>query len=222
VNIPGAPGFFDMRGAANATVVGGTLFSASPNAPYGESEIAWSSAATLPNWPFLWANLATGGGIATAVPIPSYQTGFGTTNGASTAYRNLPDVAAAAGELLMYFNGTPGAALGTSAAAPLWAGFTALVNQQRKNLGLKPGIGFLNPTLYSLANSNYTANFHDVTSGSNGVTPGANGSGSCAGFNAGTGYDLVTGLGSPTGQLIYNLAASASPSPPTNLKIRGR
>ena len=56
---------------------------------------------------------------------------------------------------------------GTSAAAPLWAGFTALVNEQRSLNGLTTTLGFANPTLYPLAESARIIRriFHDVTHG---------------------------------------------------------
>jgi subtilase family serine protease len=59
---------------------------------------------------------------------------------------------------------------GTSFAAPLWAGFTALVNQEAAANG-QPAVGFLNPALYALGQSaDYTNNFHDITVGNN-ATP---------------------------------------------------
>ena len=174
------------------TAVGGTLWAAAP-----DGEIVWNSSVS---WSNTTSGTAGGGGIVTGVPIPPYQVGF-TSNGASSSNRNVPDVAAAAGNVFSYVTGNAAIEGGTSAATPLWAGFTALVNQQRQNLGLKPGIGFLNPTLYSIATTNYSANFHDITSGNNGT-------GGCADFKAGTGYDLATGLGSPTGMLIDTLANS--------------
>ncbi len=194
-------------GLTTATLVGGTLYSASPGAPYNESEVAWSSAGNLAGWPNLSPNYSSGGGVMDAA-APPYQAGF-STNGASATHRNSPDVAAGAGMLFFVFNGAGFSGGGTSASAPLWAGYTALVNQQRAAQGLTPGIGFLNPTLYALASANYSANFHDVTVGGNSLPADpANNLQACSGFSAGTGYDLVTGLGSPTGTLIVNLAGT--------------
>ncbi|SNT43690.1 hypothetical protein SAMN05421770_11621, partial [Granulicella rosea] len=80
---------------------------------------------------------------------------------------------------------------GTSAAAPLWAGFMALVNQQGASKG-KPRVGFVNPLLYAIGEGgSYSADFHDITVGS-------------TGFNAMGGYDLTTGWGSPAGQHTIN------------------
>jgi uncharacterized repeat protein (TIGR03803 family) len=90
---------------------------------------------------------------------------------------------------------------GTSFATPLWAGFTALVNQEAAANG-QPPVGFLNPALYALGQSaDYTNDFHDITVGNN-ATPTSGGL-----FCAVPGYDLCTGWGSPKGSnLIYALA----------------
>ncbi len=88
----------------------------------------------------------------------------------------------------------------------------ALVNELMENNGLT-SVGFANPTLYAIAASSaYETNFHDVVSGfatdSEGITNWA-----------GPGYDLVTGLGTPTSTLIYTLAGvgcnacTAAPAP---------
>jgi subtilase family serine protease len=87
---------------------------------------------------------------------------------------------------------------GTSAGAPTFAAIVALLNQYL-NLPL-PGLGNVNPTLYQLAVGNPDNAFHDITSGSNFV-PCTSGTPNCPagttqyGFNAGVGYDQVTGLG---------------------------
>lgn len=70
---------------------------------------------------------------------------------------------------------------GTSWSAPVWAGFCALINEARINAG-KPALPFLNPLIYPLIG---TPCFRDVTTGSNGA------------FKAGTGYDMVAGIGVP-------------------------
>jgi hypothetical protein len=93
--------------------------------------------------------------------------------------------------------------MGTSCAAPLWAGFCALINQQSVAAS-GTTVGFINPAIYTIANgSNYNACFHDVTVGNNiGTnTPGF--------YNAVTGYDLTTGLGTPTGTNLINALAPA-------------
>ena len=76
----------------------------------------------------------------------------------------------------------------------MWAGFIALVNQQLVSQG-KATIGFLNPTIYAdNVTSKYSTGFHDITSGKSGS------------YSAVTGYDLVTGWGSPKAGLITELA----------------
>jgi hypothetical protein len=83
----------------------------------------------------------------------------------------------------------------------MWAGYIALVNQQLVANG-KPTIGFLNPTIYQQnVTSSYATDFHDITSGTSGS------------YSAVTGYDLVTGWGSPTPALIAALTgATQSPN----------
>ena len=95
---------------------------------------------------------------------------------------------------------------GTSCAAPLWAAFTALVNQQAAAQG-KPSVGFINPAIYEIAESQMYANcFHDIT---NGNTTWSN---SPAAYYAAPGYDLCTGWGSPNGvNLINALVSYAGP-----------
>src|SRR5262249_18039249 len=84
---------------------------------------------------------------------------------------------------------------GTSLAAPMWAGVIAIANQGRavNGLGSLDGRGDTLPKLYVLP----SADFHDVTTGNNG-------------YAAGTGYDLVTGRGSPiVNLLVADLAGSS-------------
>jgi len=122
-----------------------------------------------------------------------------TANGGSTTYRNIPDVALTAENIYVVYNsGTSGGAAGTSCAAPLWAAFTALVNQQGATLG-QPSAGFINPALYALARgTNYGMLFNDVTTGDNTSTA------SPTNFYAGPGYDLCTGWGTPNGTNLIN------------------
>jgi hypothetical protein len=90
---------------------------------------------------------------------------------------------------------------GTSCAAPLWAGFCALLNQQSV-ASSGTTVGFLNPVLYTLATTtNYANCFHDITVGNN---IGTNAPGF---FNATNGYDLATGLGTPNGVNLINTLA---------------
>ena len=158
----------------------------------------------------------SGGGISPdGIPIPSWQEGVAdSSNGGSTTLRNVPDVAAEA-DFDNYdcnMGVCQGGWGGTSFAAPRWAGFMALVNQQAVAAN-NPAVGFINPLLYSIGeSSSYNRDFYDITSGNNGTTLDlASAPIIFAGFNAVSGYDLVTGWGSPTGQnLIDALAPTAS------------
>jgi subtilase family serine protease len=85
---------------------------------------------------------------------------------------------------------------GTSAGAPSFAGVLALIEQK---LGAPQGL--VNKALYGIASNatTYASAFHDITVGSNAVPcSGGTGcsSGGVVGFQAGTGYDQATGLGS--------------------------
>jgi subtilase family serine protease len=175
------------------TIVGGTTLSTANN--------AWSSE-TVWNWGTELGidGIGSGGGISTAYTIPSWQTNISmTANQGSTQFRNIPDVALTADNILVVFgNGAQGKYGGTSCATPLWAGFMALVNQQATATG-KPSIGFLNPAIYAIGRgANYTSAFHDTITGNN------TWSGSPNKFNAVTGYDLCTGWGTPAGQYLIN------------------
>jgi subtilase family serine protease len=170
---------------ANVVSVGGTdLVTASAGGAW-KSETAW---------------VDSGGGISPSpekIPIPSWQKLSGVINSSnkgSTTLRNGPDVSANA-NFTFYTCADQTTCLaneygGTSFAAPMWAGFIALVNQKLASEGEKP-IPFINPTIYT---SPYRSDFHDITSGTSGS------------YSAVTGYDLVTGWGSPTPGLITALA----------------
>jgi kumamolisin len=166
--------------------VGGTdLVTASAAGPW-KSETAW---------------VDSGGGISPdKIAIPSWQKPYiNSSNKGSTTYRNGPDVSANA-NFSFYTCADQKTCLaneygGTSFAAPMWAGYIALVNQELVSQG-KATIGFLNPTIYA-ENANattYADDFHDITSGTSGS------------YSAVTGYDLVTGWGSPKAGLITTLA----------------
>jgi kumamolisin len=171
---------------AFVTAVGGTDLTTVSAGGAWKSETAWRD---------------SGGGISpNKIAIPSWQTTAGvitTANKGSKTYRNVPDVAAE-GNTDNYICSDRTCASGwggTSFAAPRWAGYLALVNQQAVSHG-HATVGFINPTLYSLGlGSSHATNFHDITSGTNGT------------YSTETGYDLVTGWGSPnTTGLINSLA----------------
>jgi kumamolisin len=164
--------------------VGGTdLTTNGPGGPW-QSETAW---------------LDSGGGPADdGFAIPSWQVGVANSaNQASTTIRNVPDLAAEANtdNYLCDQGSCTGDYGGTSFAAPRWAGFLALVNQQAV-AGGNSTLGFINPAIYSLGKgASYHAAFHDINSGSNNK------------YSAGPGYDLVTGWGSPNGTGLINALA---------------
>jgi hypothetical protein len=183
------------------TLVGGTMLTTS--GPDGEwmSETVWNT------------NLAgSSGGISTSYSIPSWQQGVNMSgNQGSTTMRNVPDVALTAYNVYVVADqGVEIIVAGTSCASPLWAGFTALVNQQAAASYLPP-IGFLNPAIYMIGlGTNYDACFHDIVIGNN---TNANSHGK---FLAEPGYDLCTGWGSPAGQSLINaLTATSQPGPPS-------
>jgi subtilase family serine protease len=168
------------------TAVGGTQLFTDPSDGDWVSEITW---------------VDSGGGIAyDYLTIPTWQQTSGVinnSNGGSTSYRNGPDVAADA-----YWNYFTCADLqpclanaygGTSFASPLWAGYVADYNQAAIYYN-SPTLGWFTPATYlqnqswiNASNySDYAYYWHDITSGP------SNGS-----YNAVTGYDLVTGWGSP-------------------------
>ena len=137
----------------------------------------------------------SGGGVSTVFTRPSWQTGVGTEGQIDTNNgREVPDVAADADPstgIFLIEQGHAGEGGGTSLAAPLWAGFTALMDEYLVANHDHP-VGFFNPILYHLANSSVPyPPFHDITVGGNDF------------YLATPGYDMVTGLGSPN---VYNLA----------------
>lgn len=197
--------------STNVLAVGGTTLLYDTTTGTVTSETAWSG---------------SGGGESKYVRIPSYQLGWniaGVTNAASTATNNLtsrgvPDVSYVADPytgVSVYFT-DPSTKVGgwyvfggTSAGAPQWAALLA----RRAAMG-KAGTTQFNPVIYSAAKTSYATLFRDITSGSNG-------------YPAKTGYDVVTGLGSPMANNIANLSSSnstISPSPtpsPTPKRLKG-
>ncbi len=170
------------------TSVGGTDLTTTAAGGAWASETAW---------------VDSGGGISPhKYAIPSWQTATAAgCASCSQSYRNGPDVSANA-NFTFYVCAdqttcTANSYGGTSFAAPMWAGYLALINQQSVANGNKT-LGFINPSLYSIgASSSYGTDFHDITSGSNG-------------YSATTGYDLATGWGSPNGSGLINALAGSS------------
>jgi hypothetical protein len=185
-----------------ATVVGGTALTMNGSGASYASETVWNEYAP----PNQLEVLGSGGGISQYYAIPYWQQGLSmTANHGSSTQRNVPDVAMVAVDLDLYIDGSDQGGGGTSASAPLWAGFMALVNQQAASLG-NSSAGFINPTIYAIGkgtgNTPYASAFHDITTGNNSV----NGDG----YPAVAGYDLCTGWGTPAIGLINALAGGAA------------
>ncbi len=196
------------------TSVGGTTLTTSGPGGFWLSETTWTGYTSG------YGTNASGGGISTNYTIPFWQTNTSmASNGGSTRMRNCPDVAMVAENVwVVYDNGKTGSSGGTSASAPLWAGFTALVNETAASYGLRK-VGFLNPALYRLGNSSvYSSFFHDITSGNNTNLSSHNL------FYACPGYDLCTGWGSPKGMNLINALVFQDPlsvSPETDFRLSG-
>jgi hypothetical protein len=172
------------------TLVGGTtLGTAGPGAPW-LSEIVWNTGEGPGGY-------STSGGVSTYYNISTtatWQEGISmTANNGSKTKRNMPDVAMVADNIFIVADdGTNENTGGTSCASPLWAAFTALVNEQAVAAG-GSAVGFLNPALYNIGtNSGYKSSFDDITIGNNTNDV-------LDEYVAAPGFDLCTGWGSPTG-----------------------
>ncbi len=206
-----------------ATCVGGTQFldTENPSAYWSSTnnlvtkksvkgpipEGAWNETASFGSLS------ASGGGQSVLFTRPPWQNVAGIPAGTGRA---VPDVSVSASAshtpYLMVMGGkgsSAGLTLvgGTSVSSPAFAGIAALLSQRAGSR-----LGSLNPLLYALGAAQYGTSgaplsgsgpFHDVTSGTNTV-PGV------TGYDAGPGYDAVTGLGSPDVTALS--AALASPS----------
>ncbi len=179
------------------TSVGGTTLHISATGTRS-SESVWNNG-------YLSGAGAGGGGISTLWTMPSWQNGPGVIEAFSTGTacgapkgqycREVPDVSANANpydgyDVYYLHNWT--AEGGTSGAAPVWAAVTALADQACGATKPAAAAGFVNPALYS-----HAADMFDVTSGNNDYT-GTNG----GLYPAGVGYDMASGLGTPTAALF--------------------
>jgi len=181
-----------------ALAVGGTSLDASHRTGAYIGETVWNRLGSgVPGV------VASGGGFSRDFARPAYQAhvpGIG-------ARRGVPDVASAAdpdtGIACAWVGGGQFgifAAGGTSAGAPVWAGIVALADQYAGR-----HLGFINPAIYEIGRSaEYHRAFHDVTKGNNTVQVG---SVTVKGFDAGPGWDPVTGWGSPNAQVLIPLLA---------------
>jgi len=165
------------------TAVGGTTLNVNAQNGAYVSESVWDNGL---------GSGAGGGGVSKIWPIPAWQKNV--SNVYSTANRNVPDVALNADPATGYaifYNGSWQIFGGTSCAAPLWAAFNALVNEQLVATG-QPVLGYVNPLIYGLCTTTaYPTDFHDVTSGNNLF------------YQAHGGYDNATGWGSFNGSNLW-------------------
>ena len=195
----GAPTSYPAASPNVLSVGGTTLTLNSSNNILGES--GWSG---------------SGGGISALEPQPTYQNGVVTQS--STARTN-PDVAYDADpntgfpvyDSYNYGTTTPWEQYGgTSDAAPQWAALIAIADQGRIQAGLTPLNGPTQtlPELYALP----AADFHDITSGNSTGSPTE---------KSGTGYDLVTGRGTPVANLIVAglVGQSSTPAAATHFSV---
>ena len=179
-----------------ALAVGGTTLTANPVTGAYQSETAWNVQSGSPD--------GSGGGFSRLFGRPSYQSGVPGIG----ATRGVPDVAGEAtgsSGMALAFSAPGGGEVligagGTSAAAPFWAGLIALADQQAGH-----ALGFVNPAIYRIARSPlYHKAFQDITTGNN--TVALNGV-TITGYQAGPGWDPVTGWGTPDAQVLIPLLA---------------
>jgi mucin-19 len=173
----------------NVVAVGGTSLYLNADNSYG-SEVGWGAGAAASGG----VTFGSGGGVSLYEAAPLYQqqvqaTGYRTTPDVSFVADPSTGVAVADGYNIEGDN--PWAVVGgTSLSAPAWAGLFALANEGRA-LEQIPSLNSASPTETQQALYNVPESvLNDITSGTNG------------GYSAGTGYDLVTGLGSPNANLL--------------------
>jgi len=152
--------------------------------------------------------IAGGGGFSHIFTKPSYQDTLPAGSTPIDTMRGVPDISYQASSRtgVLVYDTAPGDATGglncpsgnpcsagwyvvggTSSSCPQWAGLVAIADQIAGG-----GLGQINPTLYALAaGPNYGTYFYDVTTGNNQANP------SIPGYPATTGWDPVTGLGTP-------------------------
>ena len=220
----------DPAAQLDVTGVGGTSLSLN-SSDQRSSEVVWNDGVS---------GGSGGGGVSSFWQMPSWQSGApsslnviqsessGCSSGAGSysRCRQVPDVSADADEYtgyVVYYCGTcmsvtsPNgwqAIGGTSAAAPLWAALVAEADASSDCSGTGD-LGFLNPALYDVAGSSaYSSAFNDVQSGNNNLI------GNPGDYDAGTGYDMATGLGTPNIAALVPALCSV-PGTPTSLTATG-
>jgi kumamolisin len=168
----------------HALACGGTSLQADAATGAVTSETVWNDGS---------GGGATGGGVSDVWPVPSWQASAGVPAraGGGTG-RGVPDVAGDADPRTgyqVYVDGQAQVIGGTSAVAPLWAGFVARFAQ---SAGTR--FGLLQPKLYAgVAAGKVQPGFRDVTAGSNGA------------YRAGAGWDACTGLGVADGAALLEV-----------------
>jgi kumamolisin len=146
----------------------------------GGSDISYSGGKYIHNQ--AWSN--SGGGVSRIYAIPAYQKGI--TGLASKTKRNVPDVAFPAYYTDTFVSGGWAGLQGTSWSSPTYVALQLEINQVK---GTR--LGWVNSAIYSVfKKEGYATDFYDVTTGSNGK------------YSAKTGYDNVTGIGSPIGEAL--------------------
>lgn len=193
-SLTSAKGVLLPADAPDMTGVGGTTLTVATNGVY-VGETTWSS---------VMMSQGSGGGVSVIAARPPWQVGPGVGEQGVPDMREVPDVSAEADPetgTAFVTQGKFETGGGTSLAAPIWAGFTALIDEFLHASG-EPPIGFANPLFYKLARTQLSPPpFHDVTVGGDDF------------YRAGTGYDPVTGLGTPDvaalAQYILNMDKSA-------------
>ncbi|GAM19570.1 hypothetical protein SAMD00019534_027450, partial [Acytostelium subglobosum LB1] len=186
-----APSTVDKKHAKKSVGANPPICSQSPGCATSTKE----AVCTYPD-----ALITTGGGFSDYSPVPSWQATqvaaylkSGVVLPPSTVFnasnRGFPDVSALGHNYVIIASGQSEVVDGTSCSSPVWGAIVALLNSYRFNNN-KPALGFLNPLLYSAPANCYT----DITSGNNKCTE------QCCdanGYIATTGWDPVTGLGTP-------------------------
>ena len=148
---------------------------------------------------------ASGGGVSTLFPVPTWQAGltanlfFSSNNYSQVSTitgRGVPDISAPYSTYVLWYGNTITGASGTSASTPIMAGMIARLKSSTK-------VGLSSPEYNSLLYKNTNA-FYDITTGNNdSYLP--------KGYATTTGWDPVTGLGSPNGVALYSLLIQTLP-----------
>jgi hypothetical protein len=211
-----------------ATGVGGTWLLSREGSTLKEYDGTLPPLEGIWNYGFHAQGGAGGGGISRQFAMPSYQSSaspsLGVINADSSSApcakapfcREVPDVSADADPQTGYDvfdEGEWQVIGGTSASAPLWAAFTGLANALPACGGVP--IGFANPALYSIASAGFSSDFLDVVEPSLASPRRANNNPEGTGlFPVTTGYDMATGIGTPSGgRLADALCAQARFTP---------